>query len=188
MLPYNAHKNNQGFTIVETLAIFVIVGILSAIAAPSFLGLFTKTKVNDPVDQIRGALQEAQREAVRKSNPCNVILDTADHKITGSCLVTGERTLPDGVEMKTNVVPETGETKPKIRFGIRGDTTFTIGISGTPIDKSSGKIVLFQADGSTSDRKCVAISNGIGIIRSGTYSGDIDTAENITNGTCKASY
>ncbi len=58
----NARTNSQGFTLIELIIILFIVGILSAIAAPSFLGLLNRGKVNNAVAQVQGALQEAQRE------------------------------------------------------------------------------------------------------------------------------
>ncbi len=179
----NAHKNSQDFTIIEILIVLLIVGILSALAAPSFLGMLNRAKVNDAVAKVRGALQEAQREAIRKSKSCSVTLDTTNNKVTGSCLVTGDRTLPDGVAMANNI-------NGVIKFSFRGNTTFTVPSSVASPTDPSGKIILYKSDGSTSDRKCVAISNGIGIIRSGTYSDSspIAPAADITDsGICNAS-
>ena len=81
--------------------------------------------------------------------------------VTGNCLVTGDRTLAKGVAMATNV---TG-TPIQIKFGMRGNTEFTT----DPETADSGNIILYQPSGPTSGRKCVAISPGIGILRSGTY-------------------
>lgn len=174
MLLCNARKTSQGFTLLEIIIILFIVGVLSAISAPSFLGLLNRGKVNNAVAQVQGALQETQREAIRKSKQCSVTLTTTT--VTGSCLVTGPRTLPDGVAMATNVIG-------KMEFSFRGHTVFTVAGSTA----ATGKIVLYKPDGSISDKKCVAISNGIGILRSGAYSGDIDPAAKITDGNCKAS-
>lgn len=174
----SVRKNSQGFTLIEVIIIMMIIGILSVIAAPSFLGLLNRAKVNDAVVKVRGALQEAQTEAIRRGKSCDVNLDTtnpANHKVTGSCLVTGPRTL-DGVAMETNVIG-------KMDFNFRGHTVFKVAGSTA----ATGKIVLYKSDAPISDKKCVAISNGIGILRSGTYSGDIAPAAKITDGNCKAS-
>ncbi len=204
MLPCNARKNSQGFTMIEIIIILLIIGILSAIAAPSFLAMHNRAKLNDAVTKVRGALQEAQREAIRKSKSCFVTLDTTNNKVTGIptptpsptptptfCLVTGERTLADdGVSMATNVKPNPiiSGNPIQIQFDIRGNTTFTVATAAASATDTSGKIILYMSDGSISDKKCVAISKGIGLLRFGTYSGPIDSAANITDvGTCNAS-
>ena len=162
-------RNSQGFTLIETLIIVIIIGILSAIAAPSFLSMFNKNKVNNALVQVRGTLQEAQREAMRKSNRCTVTLDTTLNKVTADCIVTGDRTLADGVGIQTN------NSGQPITFGIRGNTT------------GSKTIVVFANDGSTSQKRCIVTSLGIGIMRTGDYSGSTASASDITASNCSTS-
>lgn len=155
MLFRNAHKTSQGFTLIETLTVLIVIGILSAIAVPSFLALLNRNKVNDAVAKVQGALQEAQREAIRRSRSCIVTLNTTNQKVTSPCLITGDRTLPNGVAIVTNL----GGTPPSITFSFRGNTT------------DSGAIVLYMSDGSIPKKGCLVISNGLGIMRSGVYNG-----------------
>jgi prepilin-type N-terminal cleavage/methylation domain-containing protein len=171
MLLSNARHTDQGFTLLETAIIVVIIGILSAIAAPSFLSMLNKNKVNYALDQVRGTLQEAQREAIRKSKSCTVTLDTTNNQVTTSspCVVTGDRKLKDGVALQTNIPGQ------QITFGIRGNTS------------GAGKIVVFANDGSTLQKRCVVTSIGIGIMRTGDYSGSTASASDITAGTCTTS-
>lgn len=185
MLFFDARKNSQGFTLLELIIILFIVGILSAISAPSFLALLNRGKVNNAVAQVKGALQEGQVQAMRNSKLCSVTLDTTNNKITGPCLVTGPRTLPKGVVMKTNIVPTVTGSPIQIQFGIRGNTDFSV-VPGTicTINCPTGKILLYQSDGSISNIKCVAISKGIGILRLGKYDGNSTSAANVSNGQC----
>lgn len=176
MLPLDANKNSHGFTLIEIVIILFIIGILSAIAVPSFLGLLNRGKVNNAVAQVQGALQEAQRESLRKSKQCAVTIDATLKEISGSCLVTGVRTLPEGVAIVTNVNGD-------ITFGFRGNTEFAHATGTT--SETTGNIILYQPDTSSSAKKCVAVSKGIGIIRFGTYDGSIATAADITDGICK---
>lgn len=162
---FNARNNNQGFTLIETLTIVIIIGILSAIAAPGLLGMLNRNKVNTALDEVQGALQEAQREAMRKSQSCTVTLDSTNSKFTGSCLATGDRTLPSGVSLATNLDPST------VTFSFRGNTN------------NSGKIVVYSND-SNQQKKCLVISNGLGIIRTGNYSGSTPSVTPTTTNDC----
>jgi prepilin-type N-terminal cleavage/methylation domain-containing protein len=156
MLLFNVRSKTQGFTLFEILIVLVIVGILSAITAPSFLSMLNRSKVNDALDQLRGALQEAQREAMRTSKSCTVTINTTNKKITAPCLITGDRTIPSGVAIaNTNSLG----SPPAITFSFRGNTN------------SGGTIVVSSSDGSTSQQSCLSISTGLGILRTGDYSG-----------------
>lgn len=180
MLLSNARNKDQGFTLIETLIILVIIGVLSAIAAPSFLSMFNRNKVNESLDKVRGALQEAQREAIRKSQSCTVTIDTTNKKITSPCLVTGTRDLCEKRDSSGNctqsrVAIATNLSPSSIQFSFRGNTT------------ASGKIVVYSSDNSTSKKGCLAISNGTGIMRTGEYSGSTSSTTEITSGTCTTS-
>lgn len=191
MLPFNAHKDNQGFTLIETLAVVVIVGILSAISAPSFLSLFSREKVSAASDQLRGALQEAQREAIRRSKTCTVYIpDATQAQLISKCFVTSDGTstglsgagIADGIAVKKldNVAIASNLTSnPKIiTFSFKGNTSIDVPTNVVP------KIVLYSSDGSTQKKTCLAISNGIGIIRTGNYAGSTTPGTDITAGTC----
>ena len=53
----------QGFTLIEVLVAIVIVGILSAIATPSWLGFIRQQRVSSINEDISLALREAQQKA-----------------------------------------------------------------------------------------------------------------------------
>jgi Tfp pilus assembly protein FimT len=166
MLPYNAKKNERGFTLMETLSITAIVGILSSITAPHFWTMYKEFEVNQAFNEVRGALQEAQRHAIRKSQTCIVTLDTTTKKVSGSsnCLLE-ERELPASV-----TIGHTGSST--IGFNFRGETNIS----------SAKTIVLYNT--SQSKKKCLAISAGIGLMRSGNYNSD---PSSINSGDCISS-
>jgi prepilin-type N-terminal cleavage/methylation domain-containing protein len=56
-------QTTKGFTLLEILVAVVIIGILSAIAAPTWLAFLNRQRVNKVNDTILSALQEAQTQA-----------------------------------------------------------------------------------------------------------------------------
>lgn len=168
MLRCNARNNIEGFTLLEIMVVVLIISILSAITAPSFLALFNKNKVNDALAQVQGALQQAQREAIRKSRSCTVTLDTTTKKITSSpCVVTG-------ATLNSNVGVETNQTS--IQFSYRGTITLS----------DAGTFVFFSED-NPGEKKCLVISKPLAIIRTGNYTGQIpsNVANPIASNNCE---
>ena len=67
---------DTGFTMLEVLVVVVIIGILSAILAPSWLAFVNRQQVNKANDTILAALQDAQRQAKNKKLSYSVSLQT----------------------------------------------------------------------------------------------------------------
>jgi len=64
---FNHHtKENAGFTLIEMLVVVLMIGILSAIAAPGWQAFLNKQQANKASDVIFAAIQSAQREAKRQ--------------------------------------------------------------------------------------------------------------------------
>jgi type II secretory pathway pseudopilin PulG len=67
-------QGEAGFTIMELLIIIIIVGVLSAIAAPSWLSFVNQRRVNAANDFVLRSLQEAQSQAKNKKLSYSVSL------------------------------------------------------------------------------------------------------------------
>lgn len=118
-------RNSQGFTLIETLVILIIIGILSAIAAPSYLGMLNRNKVNDGLTKVRGALQEAQREAIRRSRRCQVGLSSGNQSmVTSNCFVSVDYTI------KASAAAASGAT--------------TVSVDSLPVAISNGTKLVFS--------------------------------------------
>lgn len=55
---FNQKKGNEGFTLIELLVVIIIIGILSAIALPSFLSQANKAKLSEAKTTLGGAKTE----------------------------------------------------------------------------------------------------------------------------------
>lgn len=64
--PIISTQSVAGFTLFEMLAVIIMVGILSAIAVPSYLGLLNRQKLNTAQNQVLDIMRTAQTNAKRE--------------------------------------------------------------------------------------------------------------------------
>ncbi len=147
MLLYNARKPSSGFTLTEMVVTIIIIGVIAAIAAPNFLGLLNRNRVNEAVRQIAGAIKEAQRQAIKDSSSCTVNVTSATRTVSGGCLLSN-RIINDNVTINSD---------------------YTITFSGKGNTASSATIVVSTSNNAV--QKCLDISAGLGLIREGDYDG-----------------
>ena len=165
-------QKEKGFTVIETVTTLVIAGILAAIATPSLIGMYRQQKVKEALEQLHGALEEAQRQAMLKGQGCTVNIDTTNNRVNSAnddCLLS-TRILPDEAKMETNIDP------PQIEFSFKGNTA---NINTNP-SGDQGTVVISRSDGS-GYRRCLVITNGLGIMRTGFYDGSTSP---ITSNNC----
>lgn len=170
-------QNDQGFTLIEVLVSILIMGILTAIAAPSFMTWVYNKKVDGLVADVEGALKEAQSTAIRKSITCNVLVtettvtsvkSATDSTEVPACLPSGSRQLPklqDGSNDTLKIAGTGGSTGTIFTFSSRGTANIT---------PSTEAVVIYRTDAAGNGKnKCLVVSSGIGIMKSGTYSGTL---------------
>lgn len=260
--------SQAGFTLPEKMVIVAIIGITAVASAPGILASMNRAKVKQTMAEVRAALNETQREAIKGNKICTLTLNFVDGKITGPCLKTGDRTLDAEVSIATNLTdpssstaedegpsvlvgsdmqpslglnngetvshiamaspPEEEAKSPKaglvvqvitkckgntekglglgtcknngseeggsqssltsipIKYGVLGNPEFAIVSSQpAPVDPS-GKIVFYNANDTKATKRCIAISNTLGLTRIGTYQGDIKPTSITDSGRCTA--
>ncbi len=163
MLHSNVSKD-RGFTLMESLIVLAIVGILLAMGIPSLLAAQNRAKLAQSTDMVVASLQESQREAIRRNKSCILTLDKVNNKIVGDdgCLLTGNRQLPDAIDLDY-----TG-ADGNIRYGIRGNTT-------------NNKSVILKVKDSPTNSRCLTVSAPLGIIRLGSYDAGTNACRKLSN-------
>lgn len=170
MKQLNVPKQERGFTLIEIIVTVIVVGILSAVAAPSLLGLLNQTRVNDGLRQIQSSLKEAQRQAMRRGDTCTVTLDATNNTIIGTpvqCLA-GSKTVDSNLKFKGDADPVV------INFSRKGSNA------------SGEKTIAIYRDGVTNSiQKCVILTANLGGVKTGIYTGSV--AGTIVKSSCDVS-
>ncbi len=140
----------------------MITGIIAAIGTPSLMSMLQGDQVKQGLDQIQIALQDAQKQAIRNSKKCTIVIDkdadppTIDIKdpalpTNQGCLGGVERELPSNVAITMTSTMDAGVT-----FSFKGNTT------------TMGTIVVKPVKG-TGEKQCLVMGLGLGIMRTGIY-------------------
>jgi prepilin-type N-terminal cleavage/methylation domain-containing protein len=185
MLSKTHPYTNKGFTLIETLVSIAIMGIIAAIAAPSFLTWVNNKKIEDVTTNIEGTLKEAQSTAIRKNKTCNVWITTTTASTVENdvartpdpaCLPSGTRQI-QGANTNIEIAGTGGGSGTMVTFSAVGTSNVTL---------NTQAFIIYRTDATIGLKKCLVISAGIGIIKTGTYNGTLPlpsapTATDITN-------
>jgi len=84
-MPACGPVRNRGFTAIELLVVVAILGVLAALAAPSFTETVKRYRVNSIREDLQSSIQWARSEAVRRRLPVTFLRTTG----CGAALSTG---------------------------------------------------------------------------------------------------
>src|SRR4028119_1175294 len=132
-----SRKSDAGFTLLELIVIVLILGVLSSIAAPSWLAFINNQRVRTVNDRVFQSLRTAQSEAKRSKRDVTVTFYTLSSTLPAD---------PPRVEIDTNpaesdvskkeIRKETfssgGEIKPRTIVLATNATSITFDYQGNP--------------------------------------------------------
>lgn len=158
----------------------VVAGILAALAMPSMMGMQGRNNVQAVANQVKGALQEAQRAAIRNGRSCTVSISatgvSSDNTGTNPTCITSPVTASDTSSKQVRIQVPSGsdlaDPATSLTFSYKGNTTTNLTLVMASARNGGSGSRQYQ----TNEERCIVISSGIGIMRSGIYSGGNCTA------------
>lgn len=144
-----AHRKQRGFTLLEALVVLTLLGILSALAAPSYSGMRQRHQMQSHAEQFQASLMLARSEALRRQQRVTVcVRNEAD-----ACAMTGS--WAQGwvvfVDENNSTTRESHETVLQLHGALPahlsfiGNTTVRHDVSYGPQGRSQRKSGAFQA-------------------------------------------
>lgn len=104
-----SRKSDGGFTLLELIVIVLILGILSAIAAPSWLAFINRQRVRTVNDRVLQTLRSAQSEAKRSKRDITITFNPTTDPPTA--IINTDP--PQNPPLQTVTFNAGGEIKPK---------------------------------------------------------------------------
>lgn len=111
----------NGFTLIELLVLMAVLGVVAAIAVPSFSSLIQSSQLTTTSNDLVGALNIARSEAVRLAQPVSLVPDT---------------TFTKGYKVVTDVPADISEFK-----GASGSYTITLVAGDNPRFSPTGLLL-----------------------------------------------
>lgn len=167
------YEFNYGFTLIEMMITVFMIGILSAIVAPSWIGFVNVRRLNTAQDQVYRAIREAQSNAKRDKIAWQVSFQENNGIVQWAVHPTDSTPIWNNLEQNIQIYKEQnnqGQCETNLYLGDEScpatspwGTQFNY--KGQPL-KSDQQITLSSKNGDKTQR-CVNIYTILGAIRTG---------------------
>jgi len=178
--PLSRHPN-AGFTLIEMLVIVVLITIIAAIAAPSWLQFLTRQRLNIAQSEAITAMREAQAKAKQQKRTWEVCFRDDGTKVlwsvhpvpANSCTsvsigawnsLTGE----DADKITINTATSSFPGSPPGYYSVQFQEKGWVKASQTDNSQDIGKITFTPRNQPTGSKRCVMVSTLLGALRVGT--------------------
>jgi prepilin-type N-terminal cleavage/methylation domain-containing protein len=179
-------KSREGFTLIETMMVIAIVGVIMAIGAPNFSKWQEKHQINGQAQKVYFDLMLARTTAVKNNNLVSVAFNTTSHTYTIHDDTDGDGTQDTGEAVKTGILEndvnfafnsgindaDGNAVSAAVSFG--GSTTVTFDSRGQ--SSASGSVFLLHTSdiGSTNDRaRSISVLQATGAVDYWIYDGSV---------------
>jgi prepilin-type N-terminal cleavage/methylation domain-containing protein len=190
--PHLRYNSNSGFTLIETLAVLSLIGVLAAILIPSWLTFINNRSLNIAQSEVYQAMRQAQSQAIKKKLTWQVSLREKNGVVQWAIHeAEAEKFIPDSVQnndrlwnefdpniridqqindrgkKETTLAKHSSQEVWRVLFNYQGCPVYKVGDEciNTSL-RTLGQITFYHANGGKSKR-CVYVSTVLGAMRVG---------------------
>jgi Tfp pilus assembly protein FimT len=132
-------------------------------AFPSFNKMQARNQLRGTMAEVQAAFQEAQKNAIKRGTSCTVVITPSARTVTQDTGNLGCVTNPVTIKPNIGVSFALPTATTNITFSYKGNP------SSTDITAGNDNVIVLSHEITSLEPRCLVISSGIGIMRSGYY-------------------